>query len=85
MTGLFLKNRIDMPEPSSGLQFGYTGGIGAAEIEVVCDGNAVLPPEGYRPNVAISGSTLNFVRTIAAYCEVVDRKWGLVQVDARHA
>jgi hypothetical protein len=41
MTDLFLKNRIDMPEPSSGLQFGYTGGIGAAEVEVVCDGNAV--------------------------------------------
>jgi hypothetical protein len=40
-------------------------------------GNAVLPPEGYLPNGAISGSTLNFVRSIAAHCEVVDGKWGM--------
>jgi 5-deoxy-glucuronate isomerase len=75
----------DMPEPSFGLQLVYTDGISAAEVEVVRDGDAVLLPEGYHPNVAIPGSTLNFVWIMAAHREVVDRKWGVVQVDSRYA
>jgi 5-deoxy-glucuronate isomerase len=76
---------IEMPEPSFGLQLVYTDGISAAEVEVVRDGDAVLLPEGYHPNVAIPGATLNFVWIMAAHREVVDRKWGVVQVDARYA
>jgi 5-deoxy-glucuronate isomerase len=63
----------------------YTDGISAAEVEVVRDGDAVLLPEGYHPNVAIPGATLNFVWIMAAHREVLDRKWGVVQVDARYA
>ena len=59
--------------------------IGAAEVEVVRDGDAVLLPEGYHPNVAIPGSTLNFVWIMAAHREVLDRRWGVVQVDSRYA
>jgi hypothetical protein len=51
---------VDMPQPSFGLQLVYTDEITAAEVEVVRDGDAVLLPEGYHPNVAIPGSTLNF-------------------------
>jgi 5-deoxy-glucuronate isomerase len=76
---------VDMPEPSFGLQLVYTNGITAAEVEVVRDGDAVLLPEGYHPNVAIPGATLNFVWIMAAHREVVDRKWGVVQVDHRYA
>jgi len=76
---------VDMPEPSFGLQLVYTDGISAAEVEVVHDGDAVLLPEGYHPNVAIPGGTLNFVWIMAAHREVVDRKWGVVQVDPRYA
>ena len=76
---------FDMPEPAFGLQLVYTDGITAAEVEVVRDGDAVLLPEGYHPNVAIPGSTLNFVWMMAAHREVVDRQWGVVQVDARFA
>ena len=76
---------VDMPEPSFGLQLVYTDGISAAEVEVVRDGDAVLLPEGYHPNVAIPGAALNFVWIMAAHREVVDRKWGVVQVDARYA
>jgi 5-deoxy-glucuronate isomerase len=76
---------VDMPAPSFGLQLVYKDGISAAEVEVVRDGDAVLLPEGYHPNVAIPGATLNFVWIMAAHREVVDRKWGVVQVDARYA
>ena len=41
--------------PAFGLQLVYTDGISAAEVEVVRDGDAVLLPEGYHPNVAIPG------------------------------
>jgi 5-deoxy-glucuronate isomerase len=76
---------FDMPEPAFGLQLVYTDGITAAEVEVVRDGDAVLLPEGYHPNVAIPGSALNFVWMMAAHREVVDRQWGVVTVDARFA
>lgn len=76
---------FDMPEPDFGLQLVYTEGITAAEVEVVRDGDAVLLPEGYHPNVAIPGATLNFVWIMAAHREVVGRKWGVVQVDPRYA
>jgi len=76
---------VDMPEPGFGIQLIYTDGISAADVEVVRDGDAVLLPEGYHPNVAIPGATLNFVWIMAAHREVLDRKWGVVQVDARYA
>lgn len=76
---------FDMPEPGFGLQLVYTDAITAAEVEVVRDGDAVLLPAGYHPNVAIPGATLNFVWIMAAHREVVDRKWGVVQVDPRYA
>jgi len=76
---------FDMPEPAFGLQLVYTDGISAAEVEVVRDGDAVLLPEGYHPNVAIPGSTLNFVWMMAAHREVSDRQWGVVNMDARFA
>ena len=52
--------------------------ISPAEIEVVREGDAVLLPAGYHPNVSIPGSSLNYVWIIAARREVVDRKWGVV-------
>jgi 5-deoxy-glucuronate isomerase len=75
---------FDMPEPAFGLQLVYTEGITAAEVEVVRDGDAVLLPEGYHPNVAIPGSALNFVWMMAAHREIVDRQWGVVTVDPRY-
>jgi len=76
---------VDMPAPTFGLQLVYTDGISAAEVEVVRDGDAVLLPAGYHPNVAIPGATLNFVWIMAAHREVTDRKWGVVRVDPRYA
>jgi 5-deoxy-glucuronate isomerase len=74
---------IDMPAPGFGLQLVYTDGISPAEVEIVHEGDAVLLPEGYHPNVAIPGTSLNFVWIMAAHREVEDRKWGVVNVDSR--
>lgn len=76
---------FDMPEPSFGLQLVYEEQITSAQVEVVRDGDAVLLPAGYHPNVAIPGARLNFVWIMAAHREVLDRKWGVVQVDPRYA
>jgi 5-deoxy-glucuronate isomerase len=75
---------VDMPAPAFGLQLVYTDEISLAEVEVVREGDAVLLPAGYHPNVSIPGSTLNFVWIMAANREVVDRKWGILQVDPRY-
>lgn len=75
---------VDMPEPAFGLQMVYTDAITPAAVEVVREGDAVLLPAGYHPNVAIPGFGLNFVWIMAAHREVVDRKWGVVQVDPRY-
>jgi len=75
---------VDMPKPSFGIQLIYTDEVTPAEVELVREGDAVLLPEGYHPNVAIPGSTLNFVWIMAAHREGVDRKWGVVQVDPRY-
>jgi 5-deoxy-glucuronate isomerase len=76
---------IEMPAPSFGLQLVYTDDISPASVEVVREGDLVLLPEGYHPNVSLPDSTLNFVWIMAAHREVVDRKWGVVQVDPRFA
>jgi 5-deoxy-glucuronate isomerase len=76
---------IEMPKPSFGLQLVYTDDVSPAAVEIVRDGDALLLPEGYHPNVAVPGSTLNFVWIMAAHREVVDRKWGVVNVDPHFA
>jgi len=76
---------VDMPDPSFGLQLVYTDGISEAGVEVVHDCDAVLLPEGYHPNIAIPWASLDFLWLMAAHREVVDRKWGVVQVDQRYA
>jgi 5-deoxy-glucuronate isomerase len=72
---------VDMPSPAFGLQLVYTDEISPAEVEVVREGDAVLLPAGYHPNVSMPGSCLNFVWIMAAHREVVDRKWGVVNYD----
>jgi 5-deoxy-D-glucuronate isomerase len=54
----------------SGLQLVYTDEVTAAEVAVVRDGDTILLPEGYHPNVAIPGAVLNFVWIMAAHREV---------------
>jgi 5-deoxy-glucuronate isomerase len=46
----------------------------------VRDGDAVLIPSGYHPNVAVPGHRIAFLWAMAAHREVEDRQFGVVNV-----
>jgi len=71
---------FDMPAPAFGVQFVYTNPSEPEFVGVVRDGDAVLMPGGYHPNVSIPGHSINFVWLMAAQREVEDRVFGVVNV-----
>jgi Uncharacterized enzyme involved in inositol metabolism len=70
----------DMPAPSFGVQFVYTNPDEPEFIGVVRDGDAVIMPKGFHPNVSVPGHPINFVWLMAAHREVEDRQFGVVRV-----
>lgn len=70
----------DMPAPAFGVQFVYTNPDEPEFIGVVRDGDAVLMPRGFHPNVSVPGHPINFVWMMAAHREVEDRQFGVVTV-----
>jgi 5-deoxy-glucuronate isomerase len=71
---------FDMPAPGFGIQLVYTDAERPEFATVVRDGDAVLMPAGYHPNVAAPGHSINFVWMMAAHREVEDRLFGVVNV-----
>lgn len=71
---------FDMPAPAFGIQLVYTNVEQPEFIRVVRDGDAVLMPAGYHPNVAAPGHNINFIWMMAAHNEVEDRQFGVVNV-----
>lgn len=71
---------FDMPEPAFGIQLVYTQPEKPEFVRLVRDGDAVLMPAGYHPNVAAPGHSINFIWMMAAHTEVKDRKFGVVNV-----
>jgi 5-deoxy-glucuronate isomerase len=71
---------FDMPAPAFGVQFVYTKPDEPEFVGVVRTGDAVLMPGGYHPNVSVPGHSINFVWLMAAHREVVDRVFGVVNV-----
>jgi len=71
---------FDMPEPGFGIQLVYTEPSKPEFVSLVRDGDAVLMPAGYHPNVAAPGHSINFVWMMAAHREVEDRQFGVVNV-----
>ncbi len=69
-----------MPAPSFGVQLVYTDSGDPEYIGIVREGDAVLIPGGYHPNVAVPGHPINFVWMMAAHREVEDRQYGVVNV-----
>lgn len=69
-----------MPAPGFGLQFVYTNTQEPELVTVVREGDAVLMPRGYHPNVAAPGHKLSFLWAMAAHREVEDRQYGVVNV-----
>jgi 5-deoxy-glucuronate isomerase len=76
---------IDMPAPSFGLQLVYTDSKEPELATVVREGDVVLMPQGYHPNVAAPGGSINFLWMMAANRERDDRKYGVVNVQPEFA
>ena len=76
---------IDMPAPSFGVQFVYTDPQQPELVQVVREGDCVLMPQGYHPNVAAPGGQINFLWMMAAIKEGEDRLYGVVNVQPEYA
>jgi 5-deoxy-glucuronate isomerase len=71
---------IDMPAPAFGLQLVYTDMTSPELAVIVREGDVVLMPKGYHPNVAAPGGSINFLWMMAANREAEDRLFGVVNV-----
>jgi len=76
---------IDMPAPSFGLQLVYTDAQEPELATIVREGDVVLMPQGYHPNVAAPGGSINFLWMMAAHRERDDRKYGVFNVQPEFA
>ncbi|MFT3742958.1 MAG: 5-deoxy-glucuronate isomerase [Pyrinomonadaceae bacterium] len=76
---------IDMPAPQFGIQMVYTNGETPELVQVVREGDVVIMPKGFHPNVAAPGGQINFLWMMAANREGVDRQFGVVNVQPEYA
>jgi 5-deoxy-glucuronate isomerase len=76
---------IDMPSPAWGIQLVYTDPREPELAVVVREGDFVLMPQGYHPNVAAPGGSINFLWMMAAVREGEDRQFGVVNVQPEYA
>jgi 5-deoxy-glucuronate isomerase len=76
---------VDMPAPGFGVQFVYSNTESPELATFVRDGDVVLMPQGYHPNVAAPGSCINFLWMMAANREGEDRQFGVVNVQPEFA
>jgi 5-deoxy-glucuronate isomerase len=71
---------FNMPEPAFALQLVYQDTEYPELVTPVRDGDAVLMPAGYHPNVSVPGHRICFLWAMAARRESVDRQFGVVNV-----
>jgi 5-deoxy-glucuronate isomerase len=71
---------FQMPEPAFALQLVYKNTEYPELVTVVRDGDAVLMPGGYHPNISIPGHRISFLWAMAAHREKEDRQFGVVNV-----
>lgn len=76
---------IDMPEPSFGIQLVYTDLQKPELAQIVHEGDVVVMPKGYHPNVACPHGQINFLWMMAAHREEIDRQFGVVNVQPEFA
>ena len=76
---------IDMPAPAFGVQLVYTDKSDPEVATIVREGDVVLMPAGYHPNVAAPGGQINFLWMMAANREDEDRLFGVVNVQSEFA
>jgi 5-deoxy-glucuronate isomerase len=71
---------IDMPRPAFGVQLVYASSTEPELATIVHEGDVVLMPQGYHPNVAAPGGSINFLWMMVANRERDDRLYGVVNV-----
>lgn len=71
---------VDMPHPAFGVQLVYNSAREPELATIVRDGDVVIMPQGYHPNVAAPGHSINFIWMMAANREREDRLFGVVHV-----
>jgi len=71
---------IDMPAPAFGIQLVYNDSRDPEVATIVREGDVVMMPQGYHPNVAAPGGSINFLWMMAAVREDDDRQYGVVNV-----
>jgi 5-deoxy-glucuronate isomerase len=71
---------FDMPAPAFGLQLVYNNTEYPELVTPVRDGDAVLMPSGYHPNVSVPGHRITFLWALAAHREKEDRQYGVVNI-----
>ena len=76
---------VDMPAPAFGVQLVYTNKTDPEVATIVREGDIVLMPAGYHPNVAAPGGQINFLWMMAANREDDDRLFGVVNVQPEFA
>ena len=76
---------INMPAPGFGVQLVYANPREPELATIVREGDVVLMPQGYHPNVAAPGGAINFLWMMAATREDVDRQFGVVNVQPEFA
>jgi 5-deoxy-glucuronate isomerase len=69
-----------MPSPAFAIQLVYHDTEYPELVAVVRDGDAVLMPSGYHPNVSVPGHRICFLWAMAAHREVEDRQFGVVNL-----
>ena len=70
----------DMPPEAFGIQLVYTDRLEPERIEMVRDGDVIIMPKGFHPNVSIPGHAISFLWIMAAEREREDRRFGVVNV-----
>lgn len=76
---------IDMPSPSFGIQLVYTDLHQPELAQIVHEGDVVIMPKGFHPNVACPHGQINFLWMMAAHREEIDRQFGVVNVQPEFA
>ncbi len=76
---------IDMPAPAFAVQLVYTNAAEPELATIVHEGDVVLMPQGYHPNVAAPGTRVGFLWMMAANREGADRQFGVVNVQPEFA
>jgi len=71
---------FNMPDPAFAIQLVYDNTQYPELVTVVRDGDAVLMPSGYHPNVSVPGHRMCFLWIMAALREKEDRQFGVVNV-----